>query len=517
MEVQNARHSLQTTLTSIADAVISTDTTGRIVFVNPVAQSLLRLKENQILGKHIDRVFHTIDESSRKSVEVPIHRVLRNRAVVGPAEHTVLVAADGTELPIDESAAPIRDARGEMMGVVLVFRDVSSRRATEKLLEDQAAELRERAQLLKEADERKNEFLAMLAHELRNPLAPIRNAAQVLLSGKADGNHRWVGEVVERQTQYLARLVDDLLDVSRITRGNIILRPETLDLAAIIKRAVETSGPMIKARKHKLELTLPDKPVRLRGDLTRLVQVVGNLLNNAAKFTKDGGRIQLRAEQIGKEVIIRVTDNGIGLTAELKPHVFELFTQADKTLDRSQGGLGVGLTVASSLAELHGGSIEANSDGPGKGSEFTVRLPALEAGAVDETTALPQNGNGTGAHDPLRVLVLEDNIDSADMLRVMLELDGYNVEIASDGTVGLAAADVFKPNVVLCDIGLPGMSGYEVALALRANPAFNATRLIALSGYGQEEDRRRSREAGFDFHLAKPVEPKVLLTLLRSI
>lgn len=371
-------------------------------------------------------------------------------------------------------------------------------------------------QALREADVRKDEFLAMLAHELRNPLAPIRNAAQVLkLVGVSDPNQQWAREVIERQTQHLTRLVDDLLDVSRITRGKVTLQRETLELATVLNRAVETSRPLIDARKHTLAVTLPSTPIQVIGDLTRLVQVVSNLLTNAAKYTDEGGRLHLSATQRAGEAIISVRDNGMGLSADLLPHVFDLFTQAERALDRSQGGLGIGLTLARNLVELHGGKIEARSAGTGQGSEFIVRLPVLRA-AAPATTA-PADGVQQARPRGLRILVVEDNVDAAEMLHLMLKLAGHEARIALDGATALATAQSFMPQVILCDIGLPGMNGYEIALQLRSQPAFKQTRLIALSGYGQEEDRRHSKAVGFDYHLSKPIEPDALMALLGSL
>ncbi|HEX6903126.1 MAG TPA: ATP-binding protein [Thermoanaerobaculia bacterium] len=387
--------------------------------------------------------------------------------------------------------------------------------AVERLRSEAA--LRESERALREADRRKDEFLAMLAHELRNPLAPIRNAAQVLkLVGAAeDGRQRWAREVIERQTQHLTRLVDDLLDVSRITRGKVNIAREPLELATIVHRAVEASRPLIDARQHQLTVALAEEPVRLEGDLTRLVQVLGNLLNNAAKYTDEGGRIHVEAAAENGEAVIRVRDNGMGLHPDLLPHVFDLFTQADRSLDRSQGGLGVGLTLVRRLVELHGGRVEAWSEGQGKGSELTVRLPVAApgdaAGIVEAGEPAPAAAQG------LRILVVEDNVDSAEMMSFLLELRGHQVRTAYHGLEALETARDFNPQAVLCDIGLPGMNGYEVAARLREQPDFQETTLIALTGYGQEDARRRAQEAGFDHHLVKPVEPETLEALLDSL
>ncbi|HEX6903124.1 MAG TPA: ATP-binding protein [Thermoanaerobaculia bacterium] len=414
-----------------------------------------------------------------------------------------IVAADGETRWVWDRSSPVFADTGEIVFWEGFVTDVTEQKRTEEAL--------------READRRKDEFLAMLAHELRNPLAPIRNAAQALkLSGPADDRREWALEVIERQTQHLTRLVDDLLDVSRITRGKVTLAHEPLDLATVVHRAVEASRPLIDARRHHLSVVLPPEPVRLEGDLTRLVQVVGNLLNNAAKYTDPGGHIGIEAAREDGEAVIRVRDDGMGLPADLLPRVFDLFTQADRSLDRSQGGLGIGLTLVRQLVELHGGRVEARSDGPGHGSEFAVRLPALDAPAVA--------GAGTAAGEPvrsaargMRVLVVEDNPDSAEMMSFLLQLRGHEVRTAHDGHQALEEARIFEPQAVLCDIGLPGMNGYEVAERLRQHPAFERTPLIALTGYGQEEARRRAQEAGFDHHLVKPVEPDALEALLDSL
>ncbi|HKP11032.1 MAG TPA: PAS domain-containing protein [Blastocatellia bacterium] len=378
-------------------------------------------------------------------------------------------------------------------------------------------DLRESQQVLRETNRRKDEFLAMLAHELRNPLAPIRNAAQVLkLIGPADANQQWAREIIERQTQHLTRLVDDLLDVSRITQGKITLAREPLDLATVVQRAVEISRPLIEARHHQLTVALAPEPLRVEGDSTRLVQVVGNLLNNAAKYTDEGGHIRVEAAREGQEAVIRVRDNGMGLPADLLPHVFDLFTQADRSLDRSQGGLGIGLTLVRQLAELHGGRVEARSDGPAKGSEFILRLPAVATTDAARVAASPAERVRPDGR-ALKILVVEDNPDSAEMLAFMLTLGGHQVHVAHNGAEALEAAHTFAPQIVLCDIGLPGMNGYELAARLRQQAEFKRTALIALTGYGQDEERRRAREAGFDYHLTKPVGPESLASLLDSL
>ncbi len=363
------------------------------------------------------------------------------------------------------------------------------------------------------ANRAKDEFLAMLGHELRNPLAPTLHALEVMRQKGGDPATRgWAVEMLERQSRHMARLVDDLLDVSRITRGKIELRLEPIELSELVRRAVESCRALFDDRRHRLALELCPQPVWLEVDPARLEQVLCNLLNNAAKYTPPGGGITLRTEGDGFEVVVTVTDDGAGIPPEMLTRIFDLFHQVDPSLARSQGGLGIGLTLVQRLVEMHGGSVEAHSDGPGRGSTFAVRLPALAAppDAATRRRSRPALAPGT----PRRVLVVEDNLDSATALAELLRLWGHEVRVAHDGPAGVAAAGVFAPDVVLLDIGLPGMDGYEVALTLRADPAFAATRLYALTGYGQEQDHRRSRDVGIDRHITKPIDLAALRELL---
>jgi PAS domain S-box-containing protein len=365
---------------------------------------------------------------------------------------------------------------------------------------------------LREADRRKDEFLAMLAHELRNPLAPIRNAVQIFRAKAPPVPElRWAGEVVERQVRQMTRLVDDLLDVSRITRGRVELRRERIDLATVVNEAIEASRPLIKKWGHQLSVSLPPEPVLLDADPARLAQVIGNLLNNAAKYTDQGGRIELLAGTKGEWVSIRVRDNGIGIPKEKLRNIFELFTQIDPLVERSQGGLGIGLTLVQRLTEMHGGRVEAFSDGPGRGSEFVIELPL----AVAPAQASPSRAD-TPVEQPsrLRILVVDDNRDAADSLAMLLEMLGNDVHTAHDGLEAVGAAAAFHPDVVLLDIGLPKLNGYEVAQRIREMPGGAKVLLVALTGWGQEEDRRRTKEAGFDQHMTKPVELANLQKLL---
>ncbi|MBP3955537.1 response regulator [Gemmata sp. G18] len=375
-------------------------------------------------------------------------------------------------------------------------------------------ETRRTADALREADRRKDEFLATLAHELRNPLAPIRNGLQILsLAQSADTSAR-ARAMMERQLGHMVRLVDDLLDISRVTSGKVQLRPELIEVRTAVEMALEASRPAIEAGKHSLTVRVPDERLWLRADPTRIAQVIGNLLTNAAKYTHDGGKIDVSVEREGGFVAVRVKDTGLGIPAEMLPRVFDLFTQVGKHLDRAQGGLGIGLSLVKRLVEMHGGEVTVESPGADRGSTFAVRLPlAPDAPVVPASNSSVRAARGQSR----RVLVVDDNADAADSLSELLALSGHKTETAQSGPEALRAAARFRPELVFLDIGLPGMDGYEVARTLRAAPGSRATVLVALTGWGTEEDRKRSAEAGFDFHLTKPVETEQLEGLLAKL
>ena len=366
---------------------------------------------------------------------------------------------------------------------------------------------------LKLADRRKDEFLAMLAHELRNPLAPILTTLQVLEYSTTPETMQWARDIIGRQTEQLTRLVDDLLDVSRVTQGKITLRNEEVTLADIVERAVETSRPIIGVRAHRLEIDLPAYTVYLRGDAVRLIQVLANLLNNAAKYTPNGGLLRVHGSYADGHVAIAVEDNGLGISPELLPHVFDLFAQGDAGMDQSQGGLGIGLTLVRSLVAMHGGTVEAASEGRGKGSVFTVRLPGV---LIHETKLPAEAAAGPIERVRHRVLVIDDNKDATEALALLLRIWGHEVEVAFDGAAGITSARERRPDVVLCDLGLPGLSGYDVVQALRTLPDGQAMTIAAVTGYGQDIDKLRTSRAGFDAHLVKPVDPSVLEAFLNA-
>ena len=373
-------------------------------------------------------------------------------------------------------------------------------------------ELRRQAEALEEADRRKDEFLALLGHELRNPLAMIRNGLHILLRPNAAvADQERMKETMERQVDHLTRMVDDLLDVSRITRGHIQLRKERLELSRSIAQAIDSVRSLLKASNHVLSVTLPPEPIFLEADPTRLEQILVNLLNNAAKYTPPKGKIALEAKRIDTEVEIRVIDNGVGIPTELLPTVFDLFAQVEKSLDRSQGGLGIGLTLVKRLVELHGGSVTAHSEGQDKGCEFVVRLPAL-ARPADKPRAASKDPIADGRG--VRVLVVDDSVDLAMSIKMLLKIMGHDVQIAHDGPSALTAFQTHQPDVILLDIGMPGMNGYEIARQLRREQGTRHPLVVAVSGYGQDEDKRKAREAGFDTFLTKPVHPQALAELL---
>jgi PAS domain S-box-containing protein len=464
-------------------------------------EALYGLPEGGFEGTYADWEKRVVPEDAR-AVGQGVKGCLRDRATEYGYEFRA-VRPDGSVRWLAGRAQFHYDAAGRPLRMIGVNVDVDDRKRAEEALRD--------------ADRRKNEFLAALAHELRNPLAPVRTGLEVMrANGDAPAAVRPVREMMERQVAQMARLIDDLMDVARITRGKITLRPEPTDLAAVVAAAVEASAPLVEAGGHRLTVALPPAPVRLTADPARLTQVLSNLLSNAAKYTDPGGRIWLSAGRVpgaaDPALELRVRDNGVGIPAGMLARVFDPFTQVDGAADRSRDGLGIGLTLVRTLVELHGGTVEARSDGPGTGSEFVVRLPL---GAGPEP-APPPPAPAPPPGPPRRVLVVDDNEDAADTLAALLSLTGHEARAAYDGPAALAAAGEFRPEVVLTDLGMPGMDGYELARRFRAEPAFRGVVLVAVTGWGQDEDRRRTAEAGFDHHLVKPVAPDAVRRLLAA-
>ncbi len=639
---------LQATLLSIGDAVIVTDMHGKVTFLNPIAERLTGWSLAEAAGSELTEVFRIVNETTRAPVDNPALRSLREGKIVGLANHTILIGQYGVEWPIDDRAAPIRSAEGDVCGAVLVFRDITERKQQEAAvqaqtvalqsantrLNDLLAELRageelfhgmadsipqlawmtrpdghiswynqrwyeytgatpeqmegwgwqsvqdpnelprvlanwkaalasqqpwedtvplrrhdgalrwhlsravpvrneqgevvrwfgtntditerlEMEQALREADHRKDEFLATLAHELRNPIAPISNALQVWPMVENDpAEVEKLRAIMERQIRQMSRLIDDLLDVSRITRGKIQLRRQPVDLNTIIEGALEAVAPLIESCGHQLEVVKTHAPTMVDGDVARLTQIVGNLLNNAAKYTPRSGKLRIAVERQGTEAIIRVVDNGAGIPANMLLSIFDMFQQVDQTLDRAHGGLGLGLTLVQRLVALHGGNVVAHSEGEGCGSEFVVRLPLLKLQPAAPPVSPPAPRAALPRH---RVLVVDDVYASAKTLAMMLQSINQDVEIANDGPSAIEQAGSRRPDIVFLDIAMPGMNGYDVARALRQKPELAGTYLVALTGYGHEDDRRRAIEAGFHHHLTKPTSIDQLTQLLSTL
>jgi PAS domain S-box-containing protein len=441
----------------------------------------------------------------------PPYRIQRNGVDVPPAELPMqyaiaqrtsvsndieIVRADGTVLYVRNDVEPLYDTHGNIYGCVSVIVDVTDHKLSEMSLIS--------------ADRRKDEFLATLSHELRNPLAPIRTALEVMRLARNDADVvEKARATMERQLTHLVRITDDLLDIARITQNKVELRRERIDLRAAILSAVETTRPLVEAQQQSLDVELPPQAIWLEADFTRLAQVFSNLLSNAAKYTDRGGQIRVSAAAGEGEVAVSVSDTGIGIAADNLPRVFEMFTQLQPHRDRTHGGLGIGLTLARRLVELHGGTIAARSEGPGRGSTFTVTLPATMRAAHADRVRTP-SGEIAGQ---CRVLLAEDNADAAEMMRVMLTFGGHDVCVARDGVEAVAIAETFDPQIAFLDIGMPRMDGYEAARRIRARLG-SRIMLVALTGWGQDEDKRLSREAGFDHHLTKPPEPDVVEELI---
>jgi PAS domain S-box-containing protein len=616
---------LRITLSSIGDAVISTDVDGRVTFLNGVAEDLTGWNRAEAVGRPLTEIFHIINQLTRQPVENPASRALREGKIVGLANHTLLVARDGTERSIDDSAAPMRNGSGATVGSVLVFRDVTERIRAEEVRarlgaivessedaiisktldgiilswnagaerlfghtaeeavgrsilliipperEDEEREVLERLrrgeriehfetvrmskqgrridisltvspvrdatgrvigaskiarditdrkraeEALRDADRRKDEFLALLAHELRNPLAPLRNGLQVFRLASGDANTvAQARAMMERQLAHMVRLVDDLLDVSRISRNKMELRRARVLLTEVLSSAVETARPVIEAAGHELIVSLPPEPVHLDADLTRLAQVFGNLLTNSAKYTDRGGRIWLAAEWRGGELVVSVRDNGIGIPADALPRIFDMFSQVDRSIERSTGGLGIGLALVKGLVEMHGGGVTAESAGPGKGSTFTVRLPTPES-RTERVTPLTPEGGAPENGPKRRILVVDDNRDSAGSMATILKLLGNEVSTAQDGVEAVKEAERFRPQVVLMDVGMPRLNGYEATRRIREQPWGQGMVVIALTGWGQDGDKVRSKEAGCNGHLVKPINLSDLEKLLAEL
>lgn len=613
-EIERQREQLQVTLASIGDAVIVTDREGRVSFLNPVAAGLTGWGLEMAVDQPLDQVFRIVNEQTLQPVENPVSQVFRENRIVELANHTALIARDGELVPIEDTAAPIRNRTHEIIGAVLVFRDVTeARRATEArrylaaivassddaiigqtldgriaswnkgaerlygyrsgemigqpsslltlpdqpgepvrimqgILQEGTIQTYETQQLHKEGrrvdvsltvspvvddlgevigvstiardisarkeeDRRKTEFLATLSHELRNPLAPIRMGLDVIgMAGEDREMFEEARGMMVWHLEQLVRLTDDLLDIARITQGKLRLRREQLHLQEVIRRSVESAQPLIEQSRHQITVALPPDPILLDADPVRLTQIFANLLNNAAKYTEEGGQIWLTASQENGEVAVTVRDTGIGISPEQLPKLFEMFAQAAPALERSQGGLGIGLALVDRLVKMHEGRIEARSEGLGQGSEFTVRLPVMSISSSPEAATRAAENKATAQR--LRILIVDDNRAAARITVLALRPQGYEVHVAHDGQAAVEKAAELHPDVILLDIGMPVLNGYQACRAIRELPGGNNITMIALTGWGQAEDQQKALEAGFDYHCTKPVDLKELYPLL---
>jgi PAS domain S-box-containing protein len=504
-----ARAHLAAIVESSDDPIISKTLDGIIRSWNRAAERLFGYPAEEAVGQHITLLI----PPERVDEEANILERLRHGERIEHFE-TVRVAKSGRRIAVALTISPICDATGAIVGASKIARDISGKKAAEEAQERTIAELRRAEEALREADRRKDEFLAVLAHELRNPLAPIRYAVALAKKSGSESRRPQAQAIIERQVEHMSRLLDDLLDVSRITRGTLILRRSPVDLASAVSAAQEAARPLIEAKGHTLSLKLPKKPIRLVADPVRLAQVLANILINAAKYTDAGGRIELEAAREGRELLVAIRDNGIGISAEMMPRMFTLFAQAAPALERSEGGLGIGLSLVRGLVELHGGSVSAHSRGVGQGSKFVVRLP-IGRGAARKSGdgSIRQPSAPTG---PLRLLVADDNCDAATSCAALLEASGHEVSIAHGGREALDLACRLEPDALLLDIGMPELNGYELAQRIRGTAWGRRAMLIAVTGWGQEEDKRRALAAGFDRHLTKPIDPGGLESILQQ-
>ncbi|HEY2796546.1 MAG TPA: PAS domain S-box protein [Thermoanaerobaculia bacterium] len=478
-------------------AIFALTAEGRIATWNAGAERIKGYRAEEVLGKSFS-IFYTPEAIARGKPEWMLNAAMEHGSI---EDVDWRVRKDGRRFWANVVLTALRDEHGELRGFAKVTRDLTERRQIDEL---------------QQADRFKNEFLALLAHELRNPLAPIRSAIQVLSrQSPANPEVAHAQEIADRQIRHMARLLDDLLDVARISQGKLEIRREALDVTEIARRAVAAELPLIEERGLELSVDLPDEPLGVDADPVRLQQILVNILNNAAKYTDTGGRIALSARAEGGQAVIRVRDTGIGIDPTMAPRLFEPFVQAERREKRSVGGVGLGLAVVKQLVELHEGSVHVFSAGLGRGSEFVVRLPQVPIGSAGRETRLPAapSASRTGR----RILVTDDNVDAADGLKLLLELNGDQVRVAYDGVSALSVARDFRPHIAILDVGMPRMDGYEIARRVKSDSETRDTILIAVTGWGQAEDRRRSKDAGFDYHLVKPVDPSTLERLIETI
>ena len=475
-------------------AIYMLDPEGVITSWNSGAERIKGYAREEIIGKHVSRFYVPEDIQAGK----PWEEIATARRTGRAEAEGWRVKKDGARFWARTVISALHDEEGHLRGFAKVTQDLSERR---------------HIQDLEKASRNVNEFIAMLAHELRNPLAPIRNAVQIMAQVPVDdATQQQMRETIDRQSAQLVRIVDDMLDIVRVTRGSLLMQNERLDLKDVVRHAVETSAPAIDAPRHTLELDLPAEPLPVWGDRHRLAQLLSNLLNNSARYTQPGGSIAVRARAEPDAALVQVRDTGRGIEADMLERIFDMFVQGRAPLERIGGGLGVGLALARRIAELHGGTLEARSEGVGRGSEFTLRLP-LAHGKAEAPEVKPDARRPGMAR---RVLVVDDNADAAGMLDLLLRSLGHETRVVHDGIAALRAAEEFRPDIVLLDIGMPGIDGYEVARRLRGLSNVRRMRIVAVTGWGQEADRQRSRDAGFDLHLVKPVDQNELARALND-
>jgi PAS domain S-box-containing protein len=495
---QKVAEELQSRLAAVVeysmDAIITKTLEGVIATWNPGAEKIFGFEAREAIGQPITLL---IPEGRLQEEAEILEKVSRGEMV--ETYETVRLRKDGSLIDVSVTVSPIKDAEGLIIGASKIARDITRQKRAEEAL--------------RQMDQRKDIFLATLAHELRNPLAPIRQAAMISNAASATTEQmRWSHEVISRQVHHMSLLLDDLLDISRITRGNLELRREMTELSAIIEAACEIARPAIQAKGHHFTVDIPALPIRFSADPLRLAQVISNLLTNAAKYTDSGGEIRLSAEATRECVSVVVRDNGIGLTRDVQAAIFSIFSQVKSSLDRSEGGLGIGLALSKGVVELHGGTLEVKSDGEGRGSEFTVLIPRVEIAVPADPAeiSLPRAGVRRS------VLIADDNRDAAESLAILLQMEGHDVSVASNGRQALERIDSLQPHVALIDIGMPELNGYEVAQRVRLSAHGQTMTLIAVTGWGQEADRALAKAAGFNLHFTKPIEPKRIFDLLRS-
>lgn len=525
---------LQVTLSSIGDAVISTDVEGRLTFMNRVAECLTGWRQAEALGRPLSEVFHAFNEQTRQPVENPALRALNTGTIVGLENHTILIARDGTEWPIDENAAPIRNEQGEVVGVVLVFRDITERRRLESERERLLASAQAAQREAEQANRLKDEFLATASHELRTPLTAVVGWSRLLRTGKLDAeNSARALEAIERNANLQTKLIDDLLDVSRIITGKLTLDRDPTEMAHVISDAVNTVRPAADAKNITIETSFDADAEPVLGDANRLQQVVWNLLSNAVKFTPKNGRIEVALRRVDSHIEISVHDSGEGINQEFLPYVFDRFRQADGKTTRSHSGLGLGLAIVRQLVELHGGTVNAHSDGPGRGAIFTLKLPALSShsrpGIKTAADALDLSKAIVGKElsiersprlEGVRVLVVDDDFETRQMLDAVLSQCHAEVITAASAAEALEELKRQKPDVLVSDLGMPEQDGYELIRKVRemeSRDTRSATPALALTAYAKAEDRVRALADGYQVHLSKPVEPAEFVLVVANL